>query len=326
MDNDKTNSQDDLATLESPTTIVEPGSNSAGTVHEQNAAAPLAKASAQNVLVRWARSHLNVYLVMFALLLLASGVTGVVLYFKSSSNANDTLPQSLPSSTLEQLSTSDVNVGEPKHTLSVQSNAVFSGDVLVRNNLQIAGNLQVGNNLAIAGLRVTGNSTFDDVQVSKSLAVTGNGSVQGQLNVQQALSVNGAGTFNGTLSAPSLTVGSIQVGGDLNLTHHIAAGGPTPSRTNGSALGSGGTASVSGSDTSGTVTINTGSSPSTGCFVTITFVAKFNATPHMSLTPVGANAASLGYYVNRSASNFSVCTTSIPPAGTAITFDYIALD
>lgn len=326
MDSDKNNPQDDLETLESPTTFVEPGASAQMGVHEQNAGPQQAQTRKHGAFLLWIRTHLNMYLIMFILLLLASAATGAMLYFRSNVNTTDTLPQTLPSSTLDQLSTSDVNVGEPKHTLSVQSNAVFSGDVLVRNNLQIAGNLQVGNNLAIAGLRVTGNSTFDDVQVSKSLAVTGNSSVQGQLNVQQGLSVNGSGTFNGALSAPSLTVGSLQISGDLNLTHHLAPGGATPSRSTGAALGGGGTASVSGSDTAGTITINTGSSPGAGCLATVNFAVRFNATPHMSLTPVGSAAAGLGYYVNRSTTNFSVCTTSIPPAGTTLVFDYVVFD
>jgi cytoskeletal protein CcmA (bactofilin family) len=279
-----------------------------------------------NLLSKWLGSRFNVYLILFAVLLIGTGVAGGIFYLSSSKSTVDTLPQSLSQTTLDQLANSDVNVGEPKHTLSVQSNAVFAGDVLVRSNLQIAGTLQVGSNLAIAGLRVTGNSTFDDVQVTNSLAVTGNTSVQGQLNVQKSLSVNGSSTFLGALSAPSLTVDTLHLNGDLTLTHHVTAGGATPSRTNGPALGSGGTATVSGSDTAGTVTINTGSSPSVGCFITLTFSSKFNSTPHMSLTPATSAAGDLSFYVTRSTTSFSVCTASVPPAGATIIYDYITLD
>lgn len=318
--------QDELASLESSSTVVSPGPGADG-VHIEGGPAPTpVQPLPSQRLVRWLRRHMNIYLVLFVIVLLGAGATGTVLYLRSSSNSVDILPQSLSQSTLDQLSNSDLSVGEPKHTLSVQSNAVFGGDVLVRQNLQIAGNLQVGSNLAIAGIRVTGNSTFDDVQITKSLAVTGNGSFQGQLNVQQGLSVNGNGTFLGALSASTITVSTLQLSGDLNLTRHLTAGGATPSRSNGGALGSGGTVSVSGSDTAGTVTINTGSSPSVGCFTTITFVTKFNTTPHLSLTPTNASAADLGYYASRSTTNFSVCTTTVPPAGTTLLFDYIVLD
>jgi cytoskeletal protein CcmA (bactofilin family) len=260
------------------------------------------------------------------ILLIASAGAGIWLYRQSTGSTNDLLPQSVSQATLDQLTNSDVTVGEPQHTLSVQSNAVFSGDVLVRSNLQIAGNLQVGSSLAIAGIRVTGNSTFDDVRVTKSIAVTGNSSIQGQLNIQKNLNVNGDGTFIGTLAASALTVNSLQLNGDLVLTHHLTAGGSTPARSNGSALGSGGTVSISGSDTAGSITINTGGSPNAGCFVSVTFVTKFNSTPRIALTPTSSGAAGIGYYATRTTTGFSVCTVSTPPTGSTVTFDYIALD
>ena len=271
----------------------------------------------------------NIYLLLFALLIILAGVIGTIFYLqanKANTNGSTLSPQPLSQGTLDQLNNNDVNVGEPKHTLNVQSNAVFNGSVLVRSSLQIAGTLQVGSEVAINGARITGNTTLDDLQITKSLALTGNGSIQGQLNVQKSLSVSGNGTFLGAISAPSLSVGSLQLNGDLTLTHHRSAGGGTPSRSNGTALGGGGTASVSGSDTAGSVTINTGTSPGPGCFLTITFTAKFNGTPHIAVTPVGSGAAGLAYYINRSTSNFSICTTTAPPAGTTFGFDYLVFD
>lgn len=322
-DSTKTASDNDVSSLEEPTTIVRPVGSSA-----PKPAARQPEQPAKRRVLRALLSRVNLYLLAFVLLLVIAGVTGGTFYLKSQSNGpgSNVPPQSLSQSALDQLSNSDVSVGEPKHTLSVQSNAIFSGDVLVRSNLQIAGTLQVGTNLAINGVRVTGNSTFDDVQITKSLAVTGNGSLQGQLNVQQSLSVNGTGTFLGAVSAPSLTVTTLQLNGNLNLTHHIAAGGSTPSRSNGPALGSGGTVSVSGSDSAGSITINTGSSPAAGCYVTVTFATPFSSTPHISITPVGSAAATVGYYINRSTSSFSVCSVNAAPGSSTFGFDYIAFD
>lgn len=336
----QTGTDNGVDSLESPTTVVAPAA--IGADESQNAAAgnspampiPAASAATPNgpvtheSLLRRAIHHINIYMLLFVLVLIVAGATAVVFYLKANNGTagNTPPPQTLSQSTLDQLSSSDVTVGEPKHTLSVQSNAVFTGDVLVRSNLQIAGTLQVGSDLAINGIRVTGNSTFDDVQVTKSLAVTGNESIQGQLNVKQGLDVDGTGTFLGALSAPSLSVGSLQLSGDLDLTRHIAAGGGTPARSNGAALGGGGTVSVSGSDTAGSVTINTGGNPGPGCFVTVAFTTKFNATPHVVVTPVGSAAAGLSYYINRSTSNFSICTTTSAPAGATFGFDYLAFD
>ena len=315
--------EDQLASLESPSTVVEqPGFSSSKPPTRGVVPPPAHQLDAR----KWLAQHINMYLVVFAVLLVGSIIALVMLARQSGSSSNDVLPQALSSSALDRLTTNDVNVGEPQHTLSVQSNAIFTGDVLVRRDLQIAGNLQVGSSLAIAGLRVTGNSTFDDVQITKSLALTGNGSIQGQLNIQQGLQVNGSGTFLGTVSANTLSATNLQLTGDLTLTHHVVAGGATPGRSNGPALGSGGTVSMSGSDTAGTITVNTGSSPTAGCFVTVNFVTKFTNTPRLALTPIGAAAAGLGLYATRSSSSFSVCVTVAPPASTSLAFDYIALD
>lgn len=339
MDDLKNNQKSDLDSLETPTTVVAPASPSSDisrvTTTLNGPATGEAVASKQgpiinrpNLLRRFI-GGLNIYMLLFLVLVVLAGVGGVVLYLKAKNGTVSPTSlgsQSLPQSTLDQLANSDVSVGEPKHTLSVQSNTVFTGSVVVRSNLQVAGALQVGSNLAINGIRVTGNSTFDDVQITRSLAVTGNGSVQGQLTVQKSLNVNGSGTFLGALSAPSLSVGSLQLNGDLIVTHHLSAGGSTPSRSNGTALGSGGTVSVSGSDSAGSVTINTGGNPAAGCFATVNFTTKFNATPHIVITPVGSAAAGIQYYITRSTSNFSICTASAAPAGASFGFDYLAFD
>jgi hypothetical protein len=140
------------------------------------------------------------------------------------------------------------------------------------------------------------------------------------------LNVSGNSTFSGALSAPQITTNTLLLNGDLNLTHHITAGGPVPGVAKGNALGAGGTVSVSGSDTSGSLTLNTGGSPSAGCLATTSFARKFAGVPHVSITPVGSGAAGLSYYVNRSTSDFSVCTTNAPPAGQTFGFDYIVLN
>lgn len=330
MDNSNSDQQDELASLEAPSTVVEP---SGGPVQAPDGngvvtppGEPVPSEPPIHRLTRWISTRLNIYLMSFVVLLIASGGGGAILYFRANTSQTNIPSQPLSQNDLDKLASSDVNVGEPKHILSVQSDTVFSGNVLVRDNLQIAGTLQVGSNLAIAGLRVTGNSTFDDIQVTKSLALTGNGSIQGQLNVQQSLQVSGSGTFLGALSAPSITVSSLQLNGDLNLTHHVTAGGSAPGRSNGPALGGGGTASVSGSDTAGSITINTGSGPSAGCYITVNFATRFNSTPHVVITPANSSAAGLAYYVNRTTSNFSVCAAGVPAGGTTYVFDYIALD
>lgn len=271
-------------------------------------------------------THVNVYLLLFILIVvLAAGVVFIAFQRNKKETAVTTVvTQPLTKEALAQLQGSDASVGDPKQTLNIESNSVFSGKVLIRDSLDVAGTIKVGGSLSLPGISVSGTSTFDQIQAN-NLSITGNLTVQGQLNVRGVTS-SGGGTFGGPLSAPILNVQTLQLTNDLQLTRHIDAGGSTPDKSDGSALGNGGTSSVSGSDTAGTVTINIGGSPAAGCFATITFAQKFSGIPHVVVTPIGSAAAGLNYYVNRTSSNFSICSTNAAPSGQSFSFDYVAID
>lgn len=273
-------------------------------------------------------SHgINIYLLIFIFLVILAGVIVAATYLASQKEGNTQIPtQKLSEDTLKQLSTSNVTVGQPKQLLSVQSNAIFAGKVLIRDSLEVAGPIQVGGAMSLPGITVSGNSLFEQLQVNKNLSVQGDSALQGQLTVQKNLSVSGSGTFGGPVSAPVLNAGSLQLTGNLTLTKHLSLGGATPGRSNGNALGGGGTVAMSGSDSAGSVNVNTGSSPSAGCFVTINFAQRFNATPKVIVSPVGSTAGDLNYYVNRSTSNFSICSTNPAPAFASFGFDYFAVE
>lgn len=269
----------------------------------------------------------NIYLLLFILLLVIAGIIATAVYFSSKKATDNNVPtQTLSQDALKQLATSDVTVGQPKQTLSVQSNAIFAGKVLVRDSLEVAGTIQVGGSLNVPGITVSGNSIFEQIQINKGLSVAGDTSVQGQLTVAKNLTVGGGGTFGGAVSAPQINVNTLQLNGNLTLTKHIAAGGATPNRSNGDALGSGGTTAVSGSDIAGSVNVNTGSGPSAGCFLTVNFTTKYNSTPRVIVSPVGSAAARLSYYVNRTTSNFSICTADAAPSNASFGFDYFIVE
>ena len=214
-------------------------------------------------------------------------------------------------------------VGDPKQTLSIESNAIFTGGVIIRGNTDIAGTLKVGGPLSLTGLTVGGTTSLDQAAV-KSFTNSGDSAFQGKATFQNGMSVTGSASFSGNVTANQISADSLILGKDLQITSHITTSGSTPGHTNGSALGGGGTASNSGNDTSGTVVINTGNSAPAGCFVTITFTRAYAGIPHVIISPSSSTAGGIGYYVNRSASNFSICTASDAPDNTAgITFDYI---
>lgn len=270
----------------------------------------------------------NLYLLLFVFILAIAGAITAVAYFQSKkATITSTLKaQTLTQQTLQQVANSDATIGNAQQILNVQSSAVFAGKVLVRDSLEVAGNLQVGGTVALSNITVSGTAGLGKTQVSKDLSVAGDTALQGSLTVTKSLQVNGSGAFSGPLSAPQITTSSFQLNGDLVLTRHITTGGGTPGRSNGPALGSGGTSSVSGSDTGGSVSINTGSNPAAGCFVTVTFTTKYNAVPHVIITPVGSAAGGLAYYVNRDTSSFSICNSSPPPAGSSFGFDYFVVN
>lgn len=270
---------------------------------------------------------INIYLLLFIFVLVIAGV--VVLfsmnYSKQKSGTSTVDTTALSQDTLDKLANSDASVGTSNQVLSVQSSAVFAGKVLARSDLEVAGNLQIGGRLNIPSITVTEVAELGQASVSRNLAVSGDVAVQGQQTIAKSLQVAGSGTFNGTLSAPIISTGNLQLTGDLVISRHITAGGGNPSRTNGSAVGAGGSASVSGSDTAGAVSINTGGGTSAGCFITVNFTTRFNSTPKVIATPVGADAGTVDYYITRTTSNFSICTSTPAPANTSFGFDYFVI-
>ncbi len=271
--------------------------------------------------------RVNIYLLLFILMLvIAGGILAITMIKQSTKEDPKISSQTLSQDALSQLSKTDATVGDPKQILNVQSNAVFAGKVLIRDSLDVAGTIHVNGSLNLPGITVSGDSTFDQVQVNKTLTIGGDTSVLGQLNVKKNLSVTGGGTFGGNISAPQIATSQLQILGDLALSSHIVAGGASPGRSNGTALGSGGTVSISGSDTSGSININTGGGTiPAGCFVTVNFNKKFSSTPHVVITPTSSDASSVQYYVNRTSTTFSVCSNSTPPSNSSLGFDYIVL-
>jgi hypothetical protein len=85
---------------------------------------------------------------------------------------------------------------------------------------------------------------------------------------------------------------------------------------------------IAGDDTSGTITITTG----TGCSVNgdlaaVTFANAFGTNPHISLTPGSSKALALGAYFDQSTltnTGFSIGTNTIPAASTTYIWDYWA--
>lgn len=271
--------------------------------------------------------RLNIYLLLFILIVI---ITGLIVFVgiqrnKKAEQVTTINTQELSNETLDKLKGTQAKVGDPKQILTIESNAIFTGKVLFRDSIDVAGIIKVGGPMSLPGLTVSGQSNLDQIQ-GNSLSISGDTTLQGQLTVKKNLSVAGGGSFGGAVSVPVLAAQSLQISGDLTFSRHIDAGGGTPGLAWGSALGAGGTASLNGTDTAGTLTINTGGGPGAGCFATISFAQRFGSTPHVNVTPIGFAAGGLNFYVNRSSTSFSVCSTNAAPGGQSFAFDYIVID
>ena len=278
-----------------------------------------AKAKKQSPIKRFFK-RINVYLLFFALLFVTACAFAVVNYLNSQKEAPsaDIATQKLTEDALKELAANDVSIGDNSQTLTIRGNADISGQTLMRGDLNVAGNIQAGGRLSAPSLTISGASNLGDAQL-KSLKVDGSMAIQGETTLQ-GLSVAGTSAFNGPMTASQITTSNLTISGNgkLNIPNHLSFTGPTPSRTKGDALGNGGSVSISGSDTSGTVNVRTGTGASSGCFVHINFRTAFSSTPHVIATPVNV---AIDHYVKRTNTGFNICASN-PPSNKSFAFDY----
>lgn len=267
----------------------------------------------------------NIYFLLFLLVLVVAGVITAVNYLNSQKvePEPEIASQKLTEETLKQLANTDATVGNTSQTLTIQGNATIAGQTLARGNLNVAGNFQTGGSIQGPNLTISGTSNLGTAQIN-SLQVAQDTAIQGNTTMRD-LSVSGSATFSGPVTVSQLSVTRLILSGNavLSVPNHISFTGPSPSRSiTASVLGSGGTVSISGSDTSGTINISTGNNPTAGCFARITFQQAFTSQPRVIVSPVGAGAGQSQYYVDRNNAGFSICTAAPAPANQVFGFDY----
>lgn len=268
----------------------------------------------------------NVYLLMFLLVTVIGAAVAVVAYLNSKKEPPiPTLTnQTLDEETLRKLANTDATVGGSGQTLTIQGNAIIDGQALVRGNLNVAGTIQLGNALSVPNLTVSGTANLANVQIG-TLQIAQTITAQGEVTLQNDLNVAGTSSFNGPVTIGELTVVKLTMGGNgqLEVPNHLNFTGPTPNRImNAGILGAGGSASISGSDTTGSININTGIGASAGCFIRIMFNIPYTNIPRVLISPIDAEAGRLRYYVTRSATEFSICSHDAPQPNQNFGFDY----
>lgn len=269
----------------------------------------------------------NVYLLIFLLFIVIAAIVTVVNYLNSQKVpvVPNITSQALTQDALKQLANTDTTVGGSAQTLTIQGNAVISGQTLMRGNLNVAGNFQTGGSIQGPNLTISGTSNLGTAQIN-SLQVAQNVAIQGATTLRE-LNVTGVSSFSGPVTASQITVTKFVLSGSgtLQVPNHLSFSGATPGRSfiGSSIMGGGGTVSASGSDTSGTISLNSGTGPSgSGCIVRINFNKAFDTQPRVIVSPVGSAAGSLEYYVERNTTGFSLCTNNTPAANKVFSFDY----
>lgn len=266
--------------------------------------------------------HVNIYLFLFIFILIVGAVIVFIGYLNSKKAPITPAvgSQTLSQSELKQLANSNATVGGSGQTITIQGNTVFSGQVLVRSNLNVAGTIQLGGNLSVASINVSTTSNLSKAQAN-SLQVTGATVFQGLVTIQNGLNATGSTSINNaTIGTVTATKVIMSGNAQLQIPNHIGFSG---SATPGISGQNGASASIVGSDTSGTVTINTGGAGS-GCLANLSFAhAYFNSKPNVIISLVSSSPVNIEYYAGSlSTSGFSFCSANAPPSNTQIAFSY----
>lgn len=269
----------------------------------------------------------NLYFLIFLLLVVIVGAITIVNYLNSQKEpvVPSVANQQLTQDALKQLANTDATVGGAAQTLTIQGNAVVSGQTLMRGNLNIAGNLQTGGSIQGPTLTISGTSNLGEAQIN-TLQVAQNTAIQGTTTMRD-LNVSGATNFSGPVTASQLTVTRLILSGSgtLQLPNHLSFSGPSPGRSfiGSGILGGGGSASISGSDTSGSINMNSGNNPNgNGCIVRLNFQTPFTGQPRVIVSPINRAAGKMDYYVEKNTTGFSLCTATTPDANQVFAFDY----
>lgn len=282
--------------------------------------------------------------VVVAILVLNAVIITLVFQFQQAEEeAANRSEVTLSVDSLDQLGVSRNPVGDLGTELTVGPDAVFNGAVTISGNTTVGGSLILngefsaatgsftdlqGGETSLTSLNVNQDTSTSDLNVRENLAVGGTSQLQGAVTIAQLLTVTGnvnvSGSLavGGTLSVRTLAVSSLSIDTSLTVGGKLITRGSAPSVSAGGGVGSNGTVSISGTDTAGTVAVNVGVGGGNGVLANVSFRSSYGSTPRVVITAIGRSAGD--YYVNRSASGFTIVTASpLSPGGYA--FDYFVI-
>lgn len=241
--------------------------------------------------------------------------------------SNDSTVTSLSQDEINKLTQVGGSLGSNGQVLNIGADALFRGKLDVSGDLSIGGRLNANGPVTLSALNIAGASGTTGLNVGTNLVVGGTATFQKSIAVTELasvtnLSVSGNASVN-SLNATNIAVRTIAISGPLTIGH-LSTQGAVPS-INAVSVGSGGTVSISGNDTAGTININIGNSPGTNVtLANITFRAAYGTNTHVLITPLTDAAATAGAYVTHSAAGFQIHAHS-NPGGAVMSFDYLVV-
>lgn len=308
---------------------------------EQQATATVAQPATPKKRISYRPSHKGTFIGMAVVIAILAANAGIIAFvMRNQATAEETKIKNgvtLSSESLDKLGVSRNPAGNAGTELIVGPKSTFKDNVQMAGNLQVAGQLNLNSKFTasdaaltklqagdtqLQALNVNGDGTISTLNLRKDLKVVGTTQLDGALTVNQLTTINNNLNVAGNLSiGGSLSVRNFQVG-TLTIAGHIISTGQRPTASAGNGTGSNGTAAISGNDTSGTVSVNTGVGAGNGLLATVTFTTKYGDTPHVVVTPVGRSVP--GMYINRTSAGFTISVDGVmPPGGYA--FDYIVM-
>lgn len=308
---------------------------------EQQAQSTVTSPATPKKRIAYRPSHKGTFIGMAVVIAILAANAGIIAFvMRNQASAEETKIKNgvtLSSESLDKLGVSRNPAGNAGTELIVGPKSTFKDNVQMAGNLQVAGQLNLNSKFTasdaaltklqagdtqLQALNVNGDGTISTLNLRKDLKVVGTTQLQGPLTVNQLTTINNNMNVAGNLSiGGSLSVRNFQVG-TLTVAGHLISTGPRPVASAGGGTGSNGTAAISGNDTSGTVSVNTGVGAGNGLLATVTFTTKYADTPHVVVTPVGRSVP--GMYINRTSAGFTISVDgAMPPGGYA--FDYIVV-
>jgi hypothetical protein len=270
-----------------------------------------------------ANSVSGVAVLLLAVLVLGGGL-GYIYSSTRPKTTSKTTVNTLSPEEIQKLTDVGTSLGNTNQVLTIGANSLFKSNLNVNGDLTVGGRFSANGPVTLSQLSISGSTALAALAVGGDASIQGATTINKSLTVHNLLSVNGGLNVSGTASVNALNAGSvstqkISISGPLTIGHLVTQG-PAPGLSAG-AVGAGGTVSISGNDTAGTINISTGAGPG-ALLATITFRASFSATPHIQLTPLTPDAAALNVYVTRAATGFAIHAVN-PAAGAVYSFDYL---